>query len=69
MPVLSGKEAVAALRRLGRTDFVVGITGTAFSPGEQEAFLHAGADCVLTKPIGEKSVERILELALVRGRA
>ncbi|KAI0764265.1 hypothetical protein BD413DRAFT_578804 [Trametes elegans] len=42
MPVLSGEQVVATLRRLGRTDFVVGITGTAISMGEQEAFLHAG---------------------------
>ncbi|KAI0764258.1 hypothetical protein BD413DRAFT_578711, partial [Trametes elegans] len=40
MPVLSGEQVVATLRRLGRTDFVVGITGTAISMGEQEAIQH-----------------------------
>ena len=43
MPVLSGVEMVRKLRKLGREDFVVGVTGNALLP-DQEEYLAAGAD-------------------------
>ena len=43
MPVLSGLEAVAKLRSLGRRDFVVGVTGNALLSDQQE-YLEAGVD-------------------------
>ena len=43
MPVLSGLEAVARLRELGRHDFIVGVTGNALL-SDQEEYLTAGAD-------------------------
>lgn len=46
MPVLSGVEMVRKLRELGRKDLVVGVTGNALLP-DQEEYLAAGADqCV-----------------------
>lgn len=43
MPVLSGLEAVAKLRAMGRKDFVVGVTGNALLSDQQE-YLEAGVD-------------------------
>ena len=43
MPVLSGAEMVRKLRKLGRKDLVVGVTGNALLP-DQEEYLAAGAD-------------------------
>ncbi|KAJ3551115.1 hypothetical protein NM688_g4923 [Phlebia brevispora] len=43
MPVLSGLDAVAKLREMGRTDFVVGVTGNALL-GDQQEYLGKGAD-------------------------
>ena len=43
MPVLSGVEMVRKLRKSGREDLVVGVTGNALLP-DQEEYLAAGAD-------------------------
>lgn len=43
MPVMSGLEAVGKLRRRGRRDFVVGVTGNALLTDQQE-YLDAGVD-------------------------
>ena len=43
MPVLSGLEAIARLREMGRKDFVVGVTGNALLADQQE-YLEAGVD-------------------------
>ena len=43
MPIMSGLEAVAKLRRRGRRDFVVGVTGNALLTDQQE-YLEAGVD-------------------------
>jgi CheY-like chemotaxis protein len=50
MPVMSGLKVVEKLRALGRTDFVVGVTGNALL-SDQAAYLYAGADGVLTNPV------------------
>ncbi|PIL24591.1 hypothetical protein GSI_12475 [Ganoderma sinense ZZ0214-1] len=59
MPVLSGLETVAKLRALNRNDFVVGVTGNALLSDQQE-YLDAGVDHVLTKPVLEKSLKTML---------
>jgi osomolarity two-component system sensor histidine kinase SLN1 len=47
MPVMSGLSMVAKLRKAGRKDFVVGVTGNALL-SDQEEYLEAGVDrCVL----------------------
>ena len=43
MPVMSGVEMVKKLRGLGRRDLIVGVTGNALLP-DQEEYLAAGAD-------------------------
>ncbi|KAH9893343.1 hypothetical protein C8Q73DRAFT_746102 [Cubamyces lactineus] len=62
MPVLSGLDAVAKLRQMGRKDFVVGVTGNALLSDQQE-YLEAGVDHVLTKPVLEKSLKSMLAIA------
>jgi len=50
MPVMSGVEMVRKLRKLGRKDLVVGVTGNALLP-DQEEYLAAGANwCVFPPP-------------------
>lgn len=43
MPVMSGLEAVSRLRKRGRRDFVVGVTGNALLT-DQEEYINAGVD-------------------------
>lgn len=43
MPVMSGLKAIAKLREMGKTDFVVGVTGNALL-SDQEEYLEAGVD-------------------------
>jgi len=62
MPVLSGLKAIEKLREAGRTDFVVGVTGNALLDDQQE-YLAAGVDHVLTKPVLERSLKDMLLLA------
>ncbi|KAI0339670.1 hypothetical protein BDW22DRAFT_1455391 [Trametopsis cervina] len=62
MPVMSGLDAVARLREMGRKDFVVGVTGNALLDDQQE-FYSAGVDHVLTKPVQEKNLRAMLALA------
>ncbi|KAF7356453.1 hypothetical protein MVEN_00978400 [Mycena venus] len=65
MPKLSGVKLVERLRSLGRTDFVVGVTGNALLTDQKE-YLDAGADHVLTKPVLEASLRSMLALADAR---
>ncbi|KAF8902397.1 hypothetical protein CPB84DRAFT_1678868 [Gymnopilus junonius] len=62
MPVMSGLKVVEKLRELGRSDFIVGVTGNALL-SDQEEYLSAGVDRVLTKPVLERSLRDILVLA------
>ncbi|CAK5283170.1 unnamed protein product [Mycena citricolor] len=68
MPKMSGVKLVSHLRSLGRSDFVVGVTGNALLTDQQE-YLEAGADHVLTKPVREASLKEMLALADARRRA
>ncbi|THH30116.1 hypothetical protein EUX98_g4100 [Antrodiella citrinella] len=62
MPILSGLDAVAKLRNMGRRDFIIGVTGNALLTDQQE-YLEAGVDHVLTKPVYEKSLKSMLAIA------
>ncbi|KAF8579926.1 hypothetical protein K439DRAFT_1522413 [Ramaria rubella] len=62
MPVMSGLEVVRRLREMGRTDFVVGVTGNALL-SDQDEYLDAGANKVLTKPVQERSLKLALSIA------
>ncbi|KAH8116382.1 hypothetical protein DFH11DRAFT_1828708 [Phellopilus nigrolimitatus] len=65
MPVLSGLDLVAKLRQLGRTDFIVGVTGNALL-SDQEEYQEAGVDYVITKPVFEVSLKGMLGIAAER---
>ncbi|KZV87594.1 hypothetical protein EXIGLDRAFT_723615 [Exidia glandulosa HHB12029] len=67
MHVMSGLEMVSRLRELGREDFVVGVTGNALL-SDQEEYITAGVDHVLTKPVMEQSLKVMLSLAHERTR-
>ncbi|KAF8159373.1 hypothetical protein B0H34DRAFT_703185 [Crassisporium funariophilum] len=67
MPVMSGLSVVEKLRELGRTDYIVGVTGNALL-SDQEEYLDAGVDRVLTKPVLERSLKDILVHADERRR-
>ncbi|TDL26135.1 hypothetical protein BD410DRAFT_784176 [Rickenella mellea] len=65
MPVLSGLETVSKLREVGRTELVVGVTGNALLLDQQE-YLDAGVDYVITKPVFERNLKSALSMALER---
>ncbi|KAK7056490.1 hypothetical protein VNI00_003046 [Paramarasmius palmivorus] len=65
MPSVSGIQAVQILRHKGRKDYVVGLTGNALIP-DQEEYLRAGVDHVLTKPVFEAQVRDVLKQASLR---
>lgn len=62
MPVMSGLEVVSKLREMGRADFVVGITGNALI-NDQKEYFEAGVDHILTKPVFESSLVKMLTIA------
>ncbi|KAK4700553.1 hypothetical protein P7C70_g5691, partial [Phenoliferia sp. Uapishka_3] len=59
MPVCTGLQVVAKLKELGRDDLVCGVTANAEHRDQQE-YLDAGASVVLTKPIREVDLRRLL---------
>ncbi|KAI9455208.1 hypothetical protein F5148DRAFT_1277243 [Russula earlei] len=65
MPVMSGLSMVTKLRKAGRNDFVVGVTGNALL-SDQEEYLKAGVDRVLIKPVLECGLRSMLVLASER---
>lgn len=67
MPVMSGLELVSKLREMGRVDFVVGITGNALI-NDQKEYSEAGVDHILTKPVFESSLVKMLMIADERRR-
>ncbi|KIJ65498.1 hypothetical protein HYDPIDRAFT_110594 [Hydnomerulius pinastri MD-312] len=67
MPIMSGLEVVTKLREMGRDDFVVGVTGNALIDDQKEYF-EAGVDHILTKPVFEPSLIKMLTIADERRR-
>eukprot|EP00531_Pseudo-nitzschia_arenysensis_P000998 CAMPEP_0116131464 /NCGR_PEP_ID=MMETSP0329-20121206/9018_1 /TAXON_ID=697910 /ORGANISM="Pseudo-nitzschia arenysensis, Strain B593" /LENGTH=972 /DNA_ID=CAMNT_0003625893 /DNA_START=124 /DNA_END=3042 /DNA_ORIENTATION=+ len=59
MPVMNGPDAVKAIREIGYTGFVVGVTGNLL-PEDVGYFLDCGADAVLGKPFKYKDLEQLL---------
>ncbi|KAE9396812.1 hypothetical protein BT96DRAFT_977262 [Gymnopus androsaceus JB14] len=55
-----GLRTVEVLRRLKRRDFVVGLTGNALLP-DQDEYLQAGVDIVLTKPVMQSKIIYVLK--------
>ena len=62
MPKLSGIEATRQLRAMGLTIPIYAVTGNAMAEDTAE-FLSAGANSpILTKPVQQKELHRILQL-------
>ena len=62
---MTGVEVASHVRELGSNLFIVGCTGNALKP-DQDEYLEAGADRILTKPIKQKGVEECLVAARTR---
>ena len=60
MPVMNGPSDTKAIRSLGFSGLICGLTGNALLD-EQEIFLNAGADYVFTKPMREQSLNLLLD--------
>ena len=65
MPVMSGREATAALRCRGFVGIIIGVTGDALQT-DIDAFLASGVTAVLSKPIDVTSFNGIVR-ELLRG--
>ncbi|KAF8332759.1 uncharacterized protein EI90DRAFT_3288937, partial [Cantharellus anzutake] len=59
MPHLSGVEMTKRLRKFGRRDLIIGVTGNATTEDQKE-YVEAGADHVLTKPVREENLKAML---------
>ena len=59
MPVMNGPTACRAIREMGYTGFVVGVTGNLL-PEDVGHFLDCGADAVLGKPFKYKELKQLL---------
>jgi len=59
MPVMNGPEACKAIREMGYTGFVVGVTGNLLAE-DIGYFIDCGADSVLPKPFKYKVLEQLL---------
>lgn len=65
MPLMSGVELARELRRIACPVYIAGCTGNALREDRDE-YLEAGSDEVLTKPIKEADVRRMIEEARLR---
>lgn len=63
MPVLGGMAATSALRRLGFTFPIIGVTGDVM-PEERLQFLRAGANEVVPKPVDFAKLLSIIKMML-----
>ncbi|CAD6269782.1 unnamed protein product [Miscanthus lutarioriparius] len=62
MPIMSGPEAVAKIRTMGATE--VKIIGVSADFGAQEAFMQAGADVFVPKPVKLETLQSMLEVVI-----
>lgn len=62
MPYMSGVEVSRAVRDTGNPVYIIGCTGNALKE-DQEEYLEAGADKVLTKPIKQAAIVEAIESA------
>lgn len=55
MPIMTGVEAVAALRAAGCDTYVVGCTGNALRE-DQDEYITSGADAIIPKPVHQAAI-------------
>lgn len=68
MPQMSGVEVAREVRAVKCDLFIVGCTGNALRE-DQDEYLAAGADVIITKPIHQASIVARLEEARARRSA
>jgi CheY-like chemotaxis protein len=66
MPVMDGVTATKALRAMAYPNLIIGITGNAMDD-DVFAFLEAGADAVLLKPLQLASLETLFKFIAAKG--
>merc|ERR1711916_257502 len=59
MPVMDGTQATAAIRKLNFTNPIIGLTGNVM-PDDVSAFLDAGVNEVIAKPIKKSELSMML---------
>ncbi|WVO16425.1 hypothetical protein L204_104101 [Cryptococcus depauperatus] len=59
MPLMSGVEVTRTVREIGCPIFIVGCTGNALREDQNE-YIQAGADTILTKPIHQKNLVEMI---------
>ena len=59
MPIMSGVEATSKLRAAGYKYTIIGLTGNVMDD-DQNVFLEAGADMVLSKPLNCSTLDKVL---------
>ncbi|WVQ72758.1 hypothetical protein IAR50_002318 [Cryptococcus sp. DSM 104548] len=59
MPLMSGVEVATAVREMGCPIYIVGCTGNALRE-DQDEYMTAGADTILTKPIHQKNLVEMI---------
>lgn len=62
MPKMTGPEVAAMLRKQGRNDYLVGLSGDSATV-DQQKFRQAGVDEFLSKPVIESQVKKVLQIA------
>ena len=67
MPMMTGVEVASQVRALGCPLYIVGCTGNALRQ-DQEEYIDAGADRILTKPIKQIQIEGCISEARRRLR-
>ena len=63
MPRMHGPEATKAIRALGYSGNIIGITGNGIAEDRDE-FMKSGLDSILIKPIGREDLEKALRRGL-----
>eukprot|EP01041_Mallomonas_annulata_P000712 gene712-1368_t len=66
MPNMNGMDAAKAIRKIGYDRLIIGLTGTAMDD-EVTAFLEAGVDIVLIKPMKADSIKELLKYCKKNG--
>jgi CheY-like chemotaxis protein len=66
MPIMTGTEASRQIRINGYKRLILGVTGNALDD-DVEAFLEAGADCVIAKPLRADVLDAVLRYIAEKG--
>jgi CheY-like chemotaxis protein len=62
MPKMNGPDAVVEIRKLGFKSLILGVTGDE----DHAAFMRAGADGVMMKPVKADELVKVIRAALVK---